>query len=159
MKKLIILRGLPASGKSTWIKERDWEKYVLCADTLRLMFREPNPTITQEYNSTVWKMLFNILEERMGNGSFTIVDATHPTWKSIKPYLELCEKNQYLMEIVDFSKVPLEDCLKRNSERENYKFVPEDIIKDMHQKMCSSNKNFEIFKNKEYILDGRNKSQ
>lgn len=133
--KLILMRGLPGSGKSNWIKENGFEHYTLCADKLRLMFAAPNPRIPQEYNGCVWKLLFEMLEERMKTGSLTIIDATHVNWKSIKDYLPLCEKYQYLLSIVDFSNVPIETCLERNKAREDYKYVPEEVIKGMYNKM------------------------
>lgn len=37
MKKLLLLRGAPASGKSTFIKENNLEPYVISSDNLRLM--------------------------------------------------------------------------------------------------------------------------
>jgi predicted kinase len=143
MKKIIIMRGLPGSGKSTWIKDRGYNIYTICPDKVRLMFCEPKPTISQEYNSKVFSIVFDILEERMKNGSFTVIDGTHCTWKSIKPYLELCEKYQYLMEIVDFSDMPLDDCIEHNKLREDYKYVPENVIKRMHQQINSSRQYFD----------------
>ena len=40
------------------------------------------------------------------------------------------------------AKKVLEECLKRNSCREEYKFVPEDIIRRMHDQIKNSNKQF-----------------
>lgn len=37
MKKLLLLRGAPASGKSTFIKDNNLEPYVISSDNLRLM--------------------------------------------------------------------------------------------------------------------------
>ena len=37
MKKLLLLRGAPASGKSTFIKANNLEPYVISSDNLRLM--------------------------------------------------------------------------------------------------------------------------
>lgn len=143
--KLLIMRGLPCSGKSSWIRSKGYDIFTLCPDTIRLMFAAPDPYISQEYNSTVWKLMFKILEARMEGGSFTIIDATHTTWRSIKPYLDLCDKYGYNLEIKDFSDVSLEDCIERNKNREKYKFVPEDIIKKMHQQIQSSKSKFEKY--------------
>ncbi len=35
MRTLLLLRGAPGCGKSTWVKEQGLETYTLCADTLR----------------------------------------------------------------------------------------------------------------------------
>lgn len=135
MKKLVIMRGLPGSGKSTWIKENGYEIYTICPDSLRLMFAAPNPGISQDYNRRVWELIFEMLEERMKNGSLTVIDATHITWKSIKAYLDLCEKYQYLLEIKDFSNVSACTCMSRNELREEYKKVPNEIILKMDDKL------------------------
>jgi len=131
MNKLILMRGLPGSGKSTWIKEKGYEICAICPDTIRLMYATPNPTISQSYDGKVWKIINDILETRMKNGFFTILDATNITWKSIKPYVKLCEDYEFELEIMDFSNVPLEECLKRNKEREYYKYVPEEVLRRM----------------------------
>ena len=41
MRSLVILRGSPASGKSTWVKKMGLENYTLCADTIRLLVESP----------------------------------------------------------------------------------------------------------------------
>lgn len=35
MRTLVLLRGIPASGKSTWIKENKLEAYTLSSDHIR----------------------------------------------------------------------------------------------------------------------------
>lgn len=139
------MRGLPCSGKSSWIKDKGYDIFTLCPDDIRLMYSVPNPYISQKFNSKVWKFIFEILEIRMKDGDFTIIDATHVTWRSIKPYLKLCEKYQYSLEIKDFSNVPLDECIERNKNREEYKFVPEDIIKRMYKQIQSSKSKFEKY--------------
>ena len=48
MAKLIILRGLPASGKSTWARSwcedpaNTWPHCVISLDDIRLVFRQIN---------------------------------------------------------------------------------------------------------------------
>ena len=41
MRILVLLRGTPGCGKSTWIKQNGLEQYALSADNLRLLFRSP----------------------------------------------------------------------------------------------------------------------
>lgn len=134
MKKLIILRGLPGSGKSTWIRENNYEIYTLSMDTIRLMFAEPNPTISQQYNQRVFEIFSELLETRLKTGSFTIIDNVNQTWKYIKPYIEIGEKYGYDIEIKQFD-VPLEVCLERNKNRETYKQVPEEVVRRMDEQM------------------------
>ena len=41
MRVLALMRGIPASGKSTWIKNMGLSEYTLSADSLRLMASSP----------------------------------------------------------------------------------------------------------------------
>ena len=137
---LMILRGIPGAGKSTWIKENGLGMYVLCADDLRLMYSTPNPYISQEWNGFVWATLYAMLGTRMREGSFVIIDAVHQTNKSLKQYRKMCEEFGYDMKIVDF-KVSLEDALERNKNRAMYKMVPKEVIERMHNQLIETFKN------------------
>ena len=41
MRILLLMRGVPGSGKSTFIKEQGLEPYTLSADALRLLYASP----------------------------------------------------------------------------------------------------------------------
>lgn len=85
MRRLFLLRGLPASGKSTFIRENGLEKLTLCADDIRLMYGSysynldpeksytSSPTIKGNQDGRVWKLLFSLLEERMLKGETIFV--------------------------------------------------------------------------------------
>jgi 2',3'-cyclic-nucleotide 3'-phosphodiesterase len=136
-KKLIMLRGIPGSGKSTWIEKRNLEKYTLSSDRLRLMFSNPNPYISQENNQRVWEIFNEMLISRMKVGDFTILDATHTDKKSIKKHEQLCSQYGYLLIIVDF-KITLDEALERNKTRPEYQKVPEEVITKMYNNLINS---------------------
>lgn len=83
MRTLLLFRGAPGCGKSTYIKEHNLEQYVLSADTLRLMCQSAQETpdgqmeISPQNDDVVWEMLFKLLEVRMSHGEFTVIDATN----------------------------------------------------------------------------------
>lgn len=137
MRTLLLMRGAPASGKSTWIKEHGLEPYTLEADKIRTLVANPELNlngdfeITQSNDNYVWKLLFDILEKRMQNGEFTVIDATHSNSNMIKKYKKLIEKYQYRCYYKEF-KLPLEELLERNANRPEYKRVPEDSIKRIY---------------------------
>ena len=95
MRTLLLLRGIQASGKSTWIKENNLEPYTLSADNIRLNIANPVLTedgsyeISQKYNKVTWELLYKYLEMRMQNGDFTIIDATHSDLKLLNKYKDL----------------------------------------------------------------------
>ena len=137
MRTLLLMRGAPASGKSTWIKGHGLEPYTLEADKIRTLVANPELNlngdfeITQSNDNYVWKLLFEILEKRMQNGEFTVIDATHSNSNMIKKYKKLIEKYQYRCYYKEF-KLPLEELLERNASRPEYKRVPEDAIKRIY---------------------------
>ena len=147
MRSLVILRGSPGSGKSTWIKNMGLENYCLSADNLRLLFESPkldlekdSKYINQRNDSYVWELLFELLEKRMMQGEFVIIDATHSKQSDFSKYNNLCERYRYRKYYVSFADVPIEICKKRNQERENYKRVPDSIIEKMYSRLKTQSK-------------------
>ena len=123
MRTLLLLRGTQASGKSTWVTENNLEPYTLNADKIRLNIANPvllengSFEISQKYNKLTWELLYQYLETRMQNGDFTIVDATHSDIKLMNRYKDLANIYKYTIYYLEFD-TPLEECLKRNRERE-----------------------------------------
>ena len=143
MRTLVILRGVPGCGKSTWVKENNLEMYTLCADNLRLLVKSPVLKADGTYGSVlgedkyVWGLLHNLLEKRMQNGEFTVIDATHSKINELGIYKQLANKYRYRVYCVDFSDVPLEVALERNAKRVEYKRVTEYAIKRIHNRLQS----------------------
>lgn len=145
MRTLLLLRGIQASGKSTWIKENNLEPYTLSADNIRLNIANPvlledgSYEISQKYNKVTWELLYKYLEMRMQNGDFTIIDATHSDLKLLNKYKDLANTYKYTMYCLEFD-VPLEEALKRNKERDNYKYVPERVIERTYETIKKNEK-------------------
>lgn len=140
MRNLLILVGSPASGKSTWIKDNNLQKYTISPDDIRLLLSAPQyntngqQVISQDNDGRVWKMLDEILEARMENGDFTIVDATHTREKYLKRYKQLADNYRYRLYVKKFD-VELDELLRRNKQRDLHKFVPEGAIKLHYQRL------------------------
>ena len=145
MRTLLLLRGIQASGKSTWIKENNLEPYTLSADNIRLNIANPvlledgSYEISQKYNKVTWELLYKYLEMRMQNGDFTIIDATHSDLKLLNKYKDLASIYKYTMYCLEFD-VPLEEALRRNRERDNYKYVPERVIERTYETIKKNEK-------------------
>ena len=83
MRILLVMRGIPGSGKSTWIEEHDLKQYTLSPYNIRLLYSAPELGLDVKYHISakcdkhVWAFLRERLEARMKNGEFTVVDATH----------------------------------------------------------------------------------
>jgi predicted kinase len=141
MRKMIIMRGLPGSGKSTWIKQRGLEDYTLCPDKIRKMLCNPVMCLELPFHSVnqgkdeiAWSLLFKILEMRMREGQFTVIDATTLTADQFHRYKELIKKYKYRTLIVDFTDMPLEE-IKGMSK--------EEIVQYMENK-CNNQSNIDI---------------
>lgn len=141
MRTLVIFRGSPACGKSTFIKEHDLEQYTLSADNIRLMCQSPVLTVDggQAINCTndkkVWNILFDILEERMIRGEFIVVDATNSKTAEMTRYKKIAETYRYRIICVDMTELPIEECKRRNKLRQpSYKIVPEHVIDNQYSR-------------------------
>ena len=110
MKVLGILRGIPASGKSTWIANNELMPYTLCPDDYRIQLgavtlnEYGKQHISSKYDKVAWKRLYEDLEARMNIGQFVLVDATSTKSSSFKEYKALASKYRYRMFIIDFTK-------------------------------------------------------
>ena len=123
MRTLLLLRGAPGCGKTTWIKDHGLENYTLCADDVRMLFSSPklHPDgkimISQEDDNAVWETLMKILEHRMEKGEFTVIDATNSKTKDMQKYKQLCDSYRYRIYCVDFTDIPIEVAKERNRNR------------------------------------------
>lgn len=140
MRTLLLMRGAPGVGKSTFIEKNNLKKYTLCADDIRLLIQTPvmqtdgSFAISQKNDNKVWSTLFSILEDRMQRGEFTVIDATNSKTKEMTRYRDLAKAYRYRMYCVDFTDVPLEVCKERNNQRPEYKRVPEDVIDKIYSR-------------------------
>ncbi len=133
-KTLLILRGLPASGKSTFAKglcERYPDLVRVCRDDLRNM-RVPYWFPKQERLITSWEQ--NCARVALEHGYSVVLDATNLNndfLDDMITYLKLNVSNTFEIKTKDFN-TPLEECIRRDSLRENP--VGEDVIRNMHKK-------------------------
>lgn len=147
MRTLLLLRGAPGAGKSTWIKSHDLEPYTLSSDNLRVLCSstalQPDGSfkISQEKDNEAqtWKILFELLEYRMSRGEFTVIDATCSKTKDMQQYKDLADQYRYKIFIVDFTTVPLETCLKQNLMRPIVKQVPVKAIENIYARFATQN--------------------
>lgn len=123
MRKLLLMRGLPGCGKSTFIRQRGLESYTISPDTLRMAHGSPvyqangGLRVPAEYDRIVWQLALELLEKRMFRGELVVFDATHTHPRSFQNYQALARKHRYQVSVVDFSNVSFEVCMERNIQR------------------------------------------
>lgn len=130
LKKLIMTKGLPASGKSTWAKQQvdEFGFKRINKDDLRAMIDNSKHTKGNE------KMIIAIETAMIKEFALAkhniIVDNTHFVKVHEDRLRSLAEALGYQFEIKDFSHVSLEECIERDKKRPNY--VGESVIRRMY---------------------------
>lgn len=146
MKSLLILRGCPGSGKTTLLEDLGLDIYSLSSDKLRLMYSSPvlneegNYTISQDCNNEVFDTLYKMLEYRMANGEFTVIDATHcsshkTVQNQIQEYRRLAKRYNYRIYQYDMTMDLLKIARQNEYRRGTYSFVPHHIVDKMYKVM------------------------
>lgn len=101
MRKLFLLSGCSASGKSTFIEENNLKEYTISLDDLRLLYKNPIYTeqsklgISQKNNKLVSKLVKELLEHRFNSGSTVILDSTNIKKSYFKDHIKLAKKYNY----------------------------------------------------------------
>lgn len=137
MKKLLVLQGLPASGKSTYAREllsssEEGTSLRINNDELSSMLYGKTYTPGDSHASQLLgKIRAEIIRNAFRIGyQLVIVDNTNlspKTFKSLQRIAEDCDAEFELNN--SFLDVPIEECLRRNALRENP--VPEKVIWEM----------------------------
>lgn len=140
MRALYILRGAPGAGKSTWIRENEYEPLSVRPDAIRLaesglvFDAEGAPSISQHDDKVVWNRVKDLVEHRMQKGLTTILDSTMADPRKSSEFRKLAERYRYRIYVVDFTTVDPEVCKERNAKRLFYRRVPEYVIDRMYGK-------------------------
>ena len=143
MRYLVFLRGIPGSGKSTFVRENNLTPYTISSDRVRILLKPPVLSATgmfmlsQKINPRVWGLIYSVIKSRMEDGEFTVLDATNAGNADISKYRKLVKTYRYQAFCVDFSDVSLEIAKERNLKRPVYEIVPEAIIDEMYSIISS----------------------
>lgn len=138
MRKVIILIGLPASGKSTWAKKKCYEnknQYKrVNKDDLRDMIDDGK--YTKENEKFILNARNNLIMQALHDGYDVVVDDTnlHPKEiDAIKAVVDVLTTTgiKTLMQ-TKFFNLGVEECIKRDLKRT--KSVGKDVITDMYNK-------------------------
>ena len=143
MRTLLLFRGAPGCGKSTFIEQDGLKPYTLSADDIRLLVSSPlmtrygNMTFNPDNDMFVWRMLMQMIEKRMENGEFTVIDATNSKTSEMNKYKDLGNTYKYRIYCIDMTSLPIEECKARNMQREPLKRVPEEAIDKMYARFAT----------------------
>ena len=137
-KRVTVLRGLPASGKSTWAKdfvERNPGWMRINKDDLRLMMH--NSKWSKDNEKQVLLVRDAAIKAALDNGYSVVVDDTNFASHHITNIQSMASLAGAVFEVKDFD-VSLSECLFRNRNRTNQ--VPDKVIVDMYNRYVLPNK-------------------
>ena len=138
-KKVFLLSGPPASGKSTWVRSNmtigsEW----ISRDNVRFAILKDDEDYFA-HEDEVFETFIAYINQTLENPDIdtVFIDATHLNRKSRNKTLSrVCRKNISELNCVCFT-TPLETCIARNHLREGRAKVPQSAIENMF-KACSA---------------------
>lgn len=136
MNKVIILQGLPGSGKSTWAKQyckENPDAFTLNRDSLRKMLNNGEWSAkTEEFVKAIELSALEIILKGTDNAT-VLIDDTNLNLKTVNNLLKVCNSLEADVALKDFFHVPLHECIERDSKRE--KPVGSSTIIRMNEKL------------------------
>lgn len=149
MAKIIVLRGIPASGKTTfaksWVNEDPEHRVRFNRDDIRNMLGKYWVPARENFIDSIYN---SFMDEAMLAGYDIVIDNTNLNKKVLANiedlveefnnwifYSPLEESHHYEIEYKDFFDTPLEICIERDSKRENP--IGEKVIREMYSKYKS----------------------
>lgn len=146
---VVLMRGLPGSGKSTWLQNNNCVEYSISPDEFRLMLSPPvmldgKLSINQKVSHQAWEMAYECLRSRLRLGGATFFDATFMDERTLKEALHVISsvKKDVKVIVLDFAFLPIEEVKRRNNLRAGtFRYVPEAVIDRMWSKGKAMNLN------------------
>lgn len=143
MTKLIVARGLPGSGKTTWtrkwVEEDRANRARVNRDDLRIMVDEgvfvkgvTEPRIMIARNAQISALL--------DQGIDVVSDDTNLVSRVVRDLAQLAASAGADLEVKDFTDVPLEVCIERDAARSGRSHVGETVIREMHTRYLRGRK-------------------
>jgi predicted kinase len=143
MSTLTILRGIPASGKSTyaqqWVMEDPDNRVRINRDDIREALTGSTSNHSREKD--VSQMEFDLTQRALRAGKDVMSDNTNLSTKFLPKTIKAAQRLGATVEHKDFP-IPLKEALRRNANRERQ--VPEDVMKRMYSRL-GPNGEFPVF--------------
>jgi predicted kinase len=135
--RLLITRGLPASGKTTFA--RTLQPYVVRVnrDDIRRMLHGRR-LYTQWAEGQVTAVQRAMVEALLRARADVVVDDTNLKARTVREWAEVAARHGADFEVHDFTDVPLDECLRRDAERPEPDRVGEAGIRRMYDRFLKN---------------------
>ena len=124
---LILMVGLPRSGKTTWAKkycEDNPNIVIVSPDTIRIALH--GQRFIPEAEDMVWGIHYTMVRTLLLQGYDVLIDATNTTGKRRKPYFDKFKGYNIMTKVMGTSK---EECVRRAKSMNDEEILP--IIEKM----------------------------
>jgi predicted kinase len=134
--RLLITRGLPAAGKTTFA--RGLQPYVVRVnrDDIRIMLHGRR-LFTPWAEGQVTAVQRTMVEALLRARAAVIVDDTNLRSRTVRDWARMAARFGAGFEVHDFTDVPLEECLRRDAARPAEERVGEAAIRSMHERFLA----------------------
>lgn len=143
MTELVITRGLPASGKSTWA--RGWTAQAphrarVNRDDLRAMLFCAAGVLPHWQEEAVSAAQLAAAEALLRSGTDVVVDDTNLRRRHARRWAELAARTGAGFGTHDLTDVPLQVCLERDAARlaAGERGVGEAVLRDLHRRFLAN---------------------
>jgi predicted kinase len=133
MVRLLITRGLPGSGKTTYARTLQPLVVRVSRDDLRLMLHG-RIMLTDRAEAQVTAIQRGMVETLLRRGTNVIIDDTNLRPKTVREWAELAAGCGASFEVHDFTDVPLDECIRRDAVRPPEVRVGADAIRRMYDR-------------------------
>jgi predicted kinase len=133
MTRLIITRGLPASGKTTFARKLQPGVVRVNRDDLRRMLHGER-LFTQWAEGQVTTAQRAQVEALLRARINVCVDDTNLRSRTMREWAEMAARFGATFEVHDFTDIPVDECVRRDADRPAEERVGEDAIRRMHER-------------------------
>jgi predicted kinase len=159
--KIVLTRGAPGSGKSTWAKQEiakdplNWLR--INNDDLRSSFN--GSVFSGDYEKIIRETRHFLLQEALKRGLNVILDNVNASSRNWEEVCKLAkESNKDVMVFEKLFYAELEELLSRNAQREGSARVPDEVVKKFFKELGGkqfrfSNPKVEVFTRRDYTSD------
>lgn len=137
MPELVITRGLPASGKTTWA--RGWAsqpgRVRLSRDDLRQQLFNVEGVGTSQQEAAISDLLHTQTRGYLNNGISVVIDATNLRLRHAREYATIAHETGADFRVEEFD-TPVDRCVERDQHRHDKggRLVGEHVIRDMAER-------------------------